>query len=75
MDRYYLIVYKWASTKRTSKTSQLSTRDHCWDALRRETSITRTNQEIHAMMQPTQGWKQEMYAWIDTCYRDSIERM
>ena len=38
-----------------SKTSQLATRDHCWDPLRKETSITGTSQEIHAMMQPTQG--------------------
>ena len=39
---------------RTTKTSQLATRDRCWDALRKETSITRMN-EYHAMIQPTQG--------------------
>ena len=32
-----------------------SNKRSCWDALRKETSITGTSQEIHAMMQPTQG--------------------
>ena len=52
----------WTSNLWTSKTSQLAIRHHHSDALRKETSTTRTNQEIHAMMQPTKGWMQEMHA-------------
>ena len=74
MARYGLIVYKWIPTTQLSKTSQLATWDHHWDALRMETCITRWN-EYHAKMQPTQGWMQEKNAWIDTCYRDIIGRM
>ena len=28
--------------------------------------------EIHAKIQPTQGWKLESMHEVDTCYRDSI---
>ena len=76
MARYGLIVYKWIPTKQPSKTSQLVICDHHWDALRKETSITRWN-ENHAKMQPTQGWCKKCVHEIyeDTCYRDNIGRM
>ena len=76
MARYGLIVYKWIPTTQPSKTSQLATRDHCWDALRKETNIKRKN-EIHAMIQPTQVWCKKCVHEVDddTCYRDTIGRM
>ena len=76
MARYGLIVYKWICITHPSKTSQLATWDHRWDALRKETSITRKN-ELHAMIQPTQGWCKKCVHEVDddTCYRDSIGRM
>mgnify|MGYP005829047803 CR=1 FL=1 len=75
MARYGLIVYKWVPTTRASKTSLLATRDHCWDALRKETSITR-KKELH-MIQPTQGWCKKCVheVYEDTCYQVNIGRM
>ena len=76
MDGYGLIVYKWIPATQPSKTSQLAARDHCWDALRKEPSITRKN-ELHVMIQPTQGWCKKCVHELDdgTCYQDTIGRM
>ena len=73
MARYGLIVYKWSPTTHPSKTSQLATRDHRCDALRKETSITGTSQEIHAMMHLHKVDPISIYMHeVNTCYRDSI---
>ena len=44
MAIYGLIAYKRMPTTQPSKTSQLATTDHCWDALRKGTSITRMSE-------------------------------